>query len=140
MRTGILRAVFVWTTWCLASAAAFGQDRRNAPGRILDQQATVARYSQQNQRDSDELARLRSEVARLNRMAEHVRVRMQPNGANAGMWRDFSRIQSNISQLNYRMDHGDRDYSRIRREISEAGANLHRIEEQLHLRPNDYYR
>ena len=83
--------------------------------------------------------RLDWQVNRLNRMLTHVRWELSRYRGDWRLRREVDRISSAVNRVNYRHRHGY-DTSRLRREVESLRYRLHRIEEQLHVRSNDWYR
>ena len=96
----------------------------------------------QSERHGDTVAytgRLDWQVNRLNRMLEHVRGQLRWYHADWRLRREVDRIATSVNRVNWRYRHGY-DKERLRREIYSLRGELHRIEEQLHVRRSDWYR
>ena len=107
-----------------------GDDRRNYDRRNYDRQ-----------KDWDAIPRLRRQVDHLNRMLDHVRAEMRAYGANRRIWSQYEHIRAEAWQLNNDFRRGVQFYDRrrLRAQIEHMHAELHGIEEQLHVRADRYY-
>jgi len=99
-------------------------------------------YSQYERHGSDTVAntgRLDGQVNRLNRMMEHVRGQVRRYHADWRLRREVEKLVTSVNRVNWRYRHGY-DRERLRREVYSLRSELHRIEEQLHVRRSDWYR
>ena len=93
-------------------------------------------------KDWDAIPRLRRQVDHLNRMLDHVRAEMRSYGANGRIMAHYEHIRAEAWQLNSDFRRGVQYYDRrrLRAQIEHMHAELHDIEQQLHVRADRYYR
>jgi hypothetical protein len=115
-------------------------DRRRTDETIYDTRDD--RRVSDRQKDWDAIPRLRRQVDHLNRMLDHVRAEMRDFGANRRIWAHYEHVRAEAWQLNNDFRRGVQYYnrSRLRAQIEHMHAELHGIEEQLHVRADRYYR
>jgi hypothetical protein len=83
--------------------------------------------------------RLDSEINHLNRMRGHVRWELGNYRAGRQMRGEFARVSREIDHVNGEFKNRDYDRRHLRREVERLHADLHQIEQQLHVRSRDYY-
>jgi septal ring factor EnvC (AmiA/AmiB activator) len=83
--------------------------------------------------------RLDSQINHLNRMRGHVRWELGNYRAGRQIRREFDRVSREIDHVNSEFKHSDYDRRRLRRKVERLHADLHQIEQQLHVRSRDYY-
>ena len=91
--------------------------------------------------DHDGKDRLDFEIKHLNRMLNHVELKMRRFGANRHLWKEFQDIRADARRLNNQYDKGEHyfDRRRLRAQIEHIRNDLHHIERELHLRASDWY-
>src|SRR5256886_8745064 len=92
-------------------------------------------------KDWDAIPRLGRQVDHLNRMLDHVRAEMRAYGANRRIWSQYEHIRAEAWQLSNDFRRGVQFYDRrrLRAQIEHMHAELHSIEQQLHVRADRYY-
>lgn len=92
-------------------------------------------------KDPDPIGRLNREVEHLNRMVEHVGGEMRAYGADRRIYYRYQHIRDEASRLNSMFQRGVQYYDRrrIREQIEHMHAELHQIEQDLHVRADGYY-
>ena len=84
--------------------------------------------------------RLNSEINHINRMLSHVRGEADRYGAGRHIRRQLTRAAVDIDHINRRARGPFLDRMHVRREIERVHGLLHHIEQELHVRANDFYR
>lgn len=92
-------------------------------------------------KDWDAIPRLQRQVDHLNRMLDHVRAEMREYRASRRIWAHYEHVRSEASQLNADFRRGVQYYDRrrLRAQIEHMHDELHSIEQQLHVRADQYY-
>jgi hypothetical protein len=80
-----------------------------------------------------------SEINHLNRMRGHVRWELGNYRAGRETRGEFARVSREIDRVNSEFKNRDYDRRHLRREVERLHADLHQIEQQLHVRSRDYY-
>jgi hypothetical protein len=115
-------------------------DRRRTDETIYETRDDRRVYDRQ--KDWDAIPRLRRQVDHLNRMLDHVRAEMRTYGANGRIMAHYEHIRAEAWQLRSDFRRGVQYYDRrrLRAQIEHMHAELHDIEQQLHVRADRYYR
>ena len=119
--------------------SAFAQDREDYPG---GQGASVTnRYGRDNPLDGrpDRSNRLKLDVDHLNRMFPHVEKEMRAYHASPQIRADYERLVRDKSRLKMDLRTRSTDVYKVGEQVRQMHLGLHRIEEQIHARPNEYY-
>ncbi len=113
------------------------------------QEAVYQQYDQRPRYDGRERFDDRSggrqldyEVDHLNRMLAHVGRSLRTYRADRHIWREYQHLRAEAYQLNNQFRRGVQYYNprRLRAQIQHMHDELHHIEQELHVRANDYYR
>lgn len=131
----------------LSLASAHEPDEANPNGferspdsRYNDPRYEDARYDRQDRFERG--GRLQYEVDHLNGMLEHVQRELRRYGADRHIWAEYQHIRTEAWRLNNQLRRGEQYYNRwrVRAQVQHMHDELHHIEEELHVRANEWYR
>lgn len=83
--------------------------------------------------------RLKSEVNHLNRMMAHVEKALRTYKAPKAISQKYDRVRQEVAVLSGQLRSKAIDALRLRKEIERMHAELHRIEEELHIPAQSQY-
>lgn len=85
--------------------------------------------------------RLQYEMDHLKRMLIHVDQEMRTYRADRHVWREYRQMRANAERLKDQLRRGEQYYNRGRvlAEIENLHSQLHHIEQELHVRANEWY-
>ena len=83
--------------------------------------------------------RLRGEVNHLNRMMTHVKRALRTYHAPKPIWREYERVRQEAAVVNIQLRSKAIDRFRLGKDIEHMHAELHHIEEALHVPAPQYY-
>ena len=83
--------------------------------------------------------RLRGEVNHLNRMMTHVERALRTYHAPKPVWREYERVRQEAAVVNIQLRSKAIDRFRLGKDIEHMHAELHHIEEALHVPAQGYY-
>jgi hypothetical protein len=81
------------------------------------------------------------EIDHLNRMLVHVQGELRRYGADRHIWSEYQHVRAEVWQLNNQFRRGEQFHNRrrLRAEIEPLHGELHHIEQELHVRANEWY-
>ena len=83
--------------------------------------------------------RLRNEVNHLNHMMTHVERALRTYHAPKPIWREYERVRQEAAVVNLQLRSKAIDRFRLGKDIEHMHAELHHIEETLHVPVQGYY-
>ena len=83
--------------------------------------------------------RLLGEVNHLNRMMTHVERALRTSHAPKPIWREYERVRQEAAVVNLQLRSKAIDRFRLGKDIEHMHAELHHIEEELHIPVQGYY-
>jgi hypothetical protein len=129
----------------LAILVMCGISAVSAPAFAYDNEYRDNRDNQDNREERGNYSQARwggieSDVNHLNRMVGQVRWQLTRYRPDWGIRRDFARIRHDVDRVNGQFRQRNYDRRRLRGEIQRIHAELHQLEERMHVRSSDYYR